>query len=432
MTGNKLSLDVILGKDRIAKIMLKDDQLFWHYNQTWQQSGYAVSPHLPLVGNIPSINVQRFLRNLLPEGNALNELIDCFHLSKNNTFGLIRALGLDIPGSLVILPTGQSLPKKGAFRLIPEEEMKQRLDDRDDFGLLIWDGKPRLSVAGVQDKINIILNQKGQIGFGEGKLCSTYILKFEKQKLSHLALNEYITMQLAQYCGITVANVKLMYFGNHSALLVERFDRQLVTMSHVKRRHIIDGCQALNIPPEYKYERNFGSGRDVAHIRDGASYSKLFYFSNQCINPALTKQKILDWALFNILVFNYDAHGKNISFFIGVKGISLAPFYDLVNIKMYEYFEQEMAMALGDAFDDDTVNAYQIADFADSCLLSRFLVANRLKYMITKLKDALENQIKIVIKNKDENDYFEKYRKMVYERCEHLLNQTDEIISIEL
>ena len=50
----------------------------------------------------------------------------------------------------------------------------------------------------------------------------------------------------------TVANVQLMHFGKHPALLVERFDRQLISMSEVKRRHIIDGCQALNLSPDYK------------------------------------------------------------------------------------------------------------------------------------------------------------------------------------
>lgn len=109
-----------------------------------------------------------------------------------------------------------------------------------------------------------------------------------------------------------VANTTLMRYGKHLTLLVERFDRKMISMTEVKRHHIIDGCQALNLVPEYKYERNFGSGKDVAHIRDGASLPKLFDFANKCENPALTKQQMLDWILFNLLIFNYDAHGKNI------------------------------------------------------------------------------------------------------------------------
>lgn len=432
MIGSERSLDVILGKNKIAKFLLRNDQLVWRYNEKWQLSGYPVSPHLPLQGDIPSLNVQRFLSNLLPEGKAFDELIACFHLSKTNTFGLVQALGLDVTGSLIFLPSAQALPKEKKFRKISLEELEHRLDDREDFSLIIWDGKPRLSVAGVQDKINVILDEKGELGFGEGGLCSTHILKFERQKLAHIAFNEYITMQLARACGLAVANVQLMYFGCHSALLVERFDRRFISMSEVNRRHIIDGCQALNLPPEYKYERNFGNGRDVAHIREGASYARLFGFANQCVNPVLTKQQILDWALFNTLVFNYDAHGKNISFFVSAKGLSLAPFYDLVNIKMYPDFEQEMAMAMGDSFDANIINAYQLADFADSCSLPRLLVSRRLKTIIVKLESALEKLNDTVDTTEEESAYLNKYQQMIRHRCEHLLEQANDIMGMEV
>ncbi|MFI4963182.1 MAG: HipA domain-containing protein [Legionellales bacterium] len=432
MNGNKHSLDVYLGKSVIAQLRLVNDALHWHYTQSWLESGYPVSPHLPLNGEIPVLNVQRFLRNLLPEGAGFEEVLHTFHLSKYNTFGLVSALGLDIPGSLIVLAPEQSLPDKAAFRIITDAELEQRLDNRDAFSLIIWDAKPRLSVAGVQDKINIMLDPDGQPGFGEGRLCSTYLLKFEKQKLSHLVLNEYTTMKLAEQCGLKVANISLKRYGNHPALLIERFDRHFVSMNEVKRRHIIDGCQALNLAPEYKYERNFGSGRDVAHIRDGVSFIKLFDFANRCINPAVAKQQILDWALFNLLVFNFDAHGKNISFFIGQRGIELTPFYDLVNIKMYPEFDHQMAMALGDEFDADTIHAYQLADFADSCSLNRGLVAQRLHVLIKKMRIALKKDVLFLAVNEAENQYVITYKAMIQQRCEDLMNEIEDIVRIDL
>lgn len=432
MIGAKQTLDVYLGKNQIANIAFTEDQLYWKYNENWQKKGYAISPHLPLHQDIPSLNVQRFLRNLLPEGNPLEVLVNSFHLSKNNTFGLIRALGLDTSGSLVILLANQAIPDKAHFRLITDEELEQRLNNRDPYNLIVWDGKPRLSVAGVQDKINVVLNKQRQLGFGEGSLCSTHILKFETQRLSYLVLNEYLSMQLAKGCGLSVANVQMKRFGQHPALLVERFDRKLATNNLVKRRHVIDGCQALNLPPEFKYEQNFGNSRDVAHIRDGVSLPKLFDFANQCINPAKTKQQMLDWVLFNILIFNCDAHGKNISFFVSDEGITLAPFYDLVNIKMYPEFEHALAMALGDEFDGDNINAYQLADFADTCQLTRSLVAKRLKYIIGKLTASLKEKIKLISADESEKAYLDNYQEIVIHRCKHLLLQTDQITSMNL
>lgn len=141
---------------------------------------------------------------------------------------------------------------------------------------------------------------------------------------------------------------------------------------------------------------------------------------------------MIDWVLFNLLIFNYDAHGKNVSFFVGSKGISLAPFYDLVNIKMYPEFEHEMAMALGEEFDGNAINAYQLADFANDCQLPRRLLTKRLKYLIKKLMFIIDNEIKTAVINDDERSYLEKYRIIVYERCEHLLQEADKIVSIRL
>ncbi len=433
MIGHENILNIYLGETIIAHLFLQDDQIFLQYTQDWQTDGYAISPHLPLSNEISATNIQRYLRNLFPEGEILETLVTNLRLSKANTFGIIRSLGADTSGSLLFLPSDQTMPTFSSLRVITADEIEKRLDERDEYSLIIWDGKPRLSVAGIQDKINVTITSNNQMGFGEGKLISTHILKFEKQKLSHLVINEYVTMQLAKQCGIQVAHVELMRFGKYPALLVERFDRKLMTSNVVMRRHVIDGCQALNLPPEYKYERNFGSGRDVAHIRDGASLAKLFDFANQCMNPAETKRKMLDWILFNLLIYNYDAHGKNISFFVGKYGLSLTPFYDLVNINMYPQFESEMAMAVGDDFGGDTIRAYQLADFAESCRLSPFYLAIQLKSIASTLLSILnKNPVFSIASNEEERHYLERYKKMIETRGDYFLEQVDEIASVKL
>ncbi|MFC3909194.1 HipA domain-containing protein [Legionella dresdenensis] len=432
MNGNNSVLAVVLGEKLIAYLSLEGEYLIWKYTADWQKEGFAVSPHLPLSDNIPAITTTRFLRNLLPEGYAFDELLQNLHVSRNNTFALIRALGLDIPGALIFKQPETQIPEQGTFRLLTEKELIERLDERDIRSLVIWDGKPRLSVAGIQDKINLMITSQGQLGFGEGALCSTHILKFERQKQSHLVVNEYLTMRLAKQCGLNVANAALQQYGNHHALLVERFDRKLINDNQVKRRHVIDGCQALNLPPEYKYERNYGSNRDVAHIRDGASLPLLFAFADRCQNPAVTRQQMLDWVLFNILVYNLDAHGKNISFYVNSQGISLTPLYDLINVRLYPDMEQELAMALGDEFDSDNINAYQIADFADSCQLQRRYVAKRLKQLIIKMMAVLPEEIASINEQFGYITYFNQYQQIVASRCEHLIKQCSDIITVTL
>jgi serine/threonine-protein kinase HipA len=432
MIGNDQALDVYAGQKIVAGLKLNDDQLYLHYSDEWQKSGFPMSPHLPLKGETPVINLQRFLRNQLPEGEGLDTLLSILHVTRSNTFGLIRALGMDGPGVFRFLPAGQDIPTTSILIPLNADELEKRLDQRTVFSLIMWNGKPRLSVAGVQDKINVVVDSEGKMGFGEGALSSTHILKFEKQKYSHLVINEYLTMQLARQCGIQVADVNILRLGNHPALLIRRFDRRLSLENVMERRHIIDGCQALNLPPDYKYERNFGSGRDVAHIREGASLPKLFNFADECSNPADTRNKLVDWVIFNLLVYNYDAHGKNVSFFGGLNGWSLAPFYDLVNIKLYPEFDHEMAMALGDEFDGETITPYQLADFAESCQLTRPYLIMKLKRMVTKLKLALDNMSDEIAINAEERQYLQQYQSMVLERCNDIFMRADEVLDIHL
>ena len=90
MSGDNPALDVYLGTQLIAQINVINEQLYWKYSPDWLEVGYAVSPHLPLIDKIPTLNVWRFLKNLLPEGKALEELVANYHLSKNNIFEMIK------------------------------------------------------------------------------------------------------------------------------------------------------------------------------------------------------------------------------------------------------------------------------------------------------------------------------------------------------
>lgn len=170
----------------------------------------------------------------------------------------------------------------------------------------------------MQDKLNVYISPDGQIGFGDGTLSSTHILKFEKANLPHLVLNEFICMQLAKLSGLPTAETEFKRFEQFPALLVKRFDRRYHAKAEkVLRRHVIDGCQALDLPRDYKYERNFGDSRDVKHIRDGASLPQLFSFCLASSSPAQNTMQLLRWQLFNLMISNYDSHAKNVSFFSG-------------------------------------------------------------------------------------------------------------------
>jgi len=198
-------------------------------------------------------------------------------------------------------------------------------------------------------------------------------------------------------------------------LLVKRFDRRL-TADGVERLHLIDGCQMLDLPPTYKYERPFGKSGEAWKIKTGASLKQLFASCHQCRIPALATRNLLHWTLFQLLIENNDAHGKNISFFVGKNGIDIAPAYDLLNTDFYgDRYDRDLAMAIGEAFRVDEITAYQLADMCDECSLPQRQVAASLKTLCTSmLNSAAALQLDSVLKDEElvfANELLERIRK---------------------
>jgi serine/threonine-protein kinase HipA len=284
----------------------------------------------------------------------------------------------------------------------------------------------------------MLILPNGDIGFGDGSLCSTHLLKFETKSTPNLVINEYFCMKLSQAVGLPTAEVDYRKFGTHPALVVKRFDRKYQaelnsSKQKVMRRHVIDGCQALNLARDNKYERNLGDGRDVKHIRNGASLVKLFELCNDMSSPAQSKQWLIQWQLFNLMINNYDSHGKNVSLFFDNKIKQFTPAYDLVNISMFAQYKHALAMAMGDEFDPKDIHAYQLADFAETCniekkLLTRLLVTLSEKVLSTLKDNLIINQISEDQRfNPQDITYLKAVSDNIITRTEYLKSQAQEI-----
>jgi serine/threonine-protein kinase HipA len=359
------NLDVYCCNSKVGRISYHEEseKFILQYDPSWVEHGFALSPHLPKTGVVDSKAIRNFIDNLLPEGEGLEFISRFFQISKANKFSLMGATGTETAGALVFISSNTPLPVT-SFRPISNDELENRIAKRDQTSINIWDGKVRLSLAGVQDKLPLVVTKNG-FGIGEGSVASTHILKFGKNRTQHIVLNEYLCMQLGAHIGLNIAPTEIRRFNDEPVLFVKRFDRVLTQEEDeigfsVKRLHIIDGCQLLNLPHSYKYERAFG-GDNKARV--GVSMKQLFSSIPQFGMKIDAKRDLLRWAIFNMFISNYDAHGKNISFYITEQGVNVAPLYDLVNIALYKEFTHEYAMAIGDAFDPKDLNAYEIAYF---------------------------------------------------------------------
>jgi serine/threonine-protein kinase HipA len=371
----------------------RNDRWSLDYDADWvaKPEAFPLSPALPFQ---PSADghavgaVKRFVENLLPEGRALDITATTYRVSKSNIYALISALGTETTGAFRFWRSDEVPPVVAAKppREVTREELDQRIAERDQIPLAVWDGKVRMSIAGVQDKLMVYLDRPlgdgGRLFLVEPPLASTHILKPDpaRQVTPHLVVNEHFCMSLARRMKLPAAEVGI-YRTPRPVLVVGRFDRVVVPgvgdsaiEPTVQRLHIIDVCQASDLPESYKYERNLGSGEHVRNIREGVSFEMLFERVEQTVNKAVARMTLLRWALFQFLIGNCDAHGKNFSFFVRREGLDPAPWYDLVSVVQYPGIAHELAMAWGDAFSLDEVRAFQLADFAQRCGVDRNLL----------------------------------------------------------
>lgn len=369
----------------------RDDRWGLNYAEPWvaDAQSFPLSPALPLMrpaADYASPSIKRFIEHLLPEGRALDVAVDYNGLAKTNVFGLIWALGAETAGALRFTGNGAAGQPEGepTLREIPLQELDRRIAEREQVPLTVWDGKVRMSVAGLQDKLLVYLDRPllegGRLFLVDGqRLASTHILKPDtgNPQTPHLAVNEHFCMSLARRMKLPAAEVGLLRTPR-PVLVVRRFDREVGTAGgqpQVHRRHIIDAAQACDLPVAYKYERNLGSAEAVRHIRDGVSFARLFGCADLTANKAAARLAMLRWALFQFLIGNSDAHGKNFSFFVRPGGLlEPTPWYDLVSVLQYDGFDTELAMAYGDVFSHAEVSAFALADFAARCGVDRKLM----------------------------------------------------------
>jgi serine/threonine-protein kinase HipA len=353
------------------------------YDPGWQgsPSAFPVSLSLPLSGEFPAAAGHHFFANLLPEGNAREQICQELRISVGNDFGLLAAIGGDCAGALTVIPVGTPPPSPHppTFEPISESELASwSTGTSNALGFFSGRKRVRLSLAGAQHKLPVCIDGE-RIVLPRGETPSTHILKFASPFYSHLPENEAFVSLLARHLGLPAVEVGLLKTANRSIALIERYDRQLVAGEY-RRLHQEDFCQALGIPPSRKYEQEGGPGLrqciDVIH--------------QHCAYPLRDLQNLLRWALFNLLVGNADAHAKNLALLYDVGGNpGLAPFYDLVCTRNYRRVSRELAMSLGGTRDPDRFTERHLKSLAEDFGWRIPLVLNEVRQLSDSLGERL-------------------------------------------
>lgn len=279
-----------------------------------------------------------FFAGLLPEDAQLDAVARALGLSRGNDFALLEALGGDVAGALTLWPEGDSpLHAGAAARATPlgDEDLAVLLERLPARPMLAGEKGLRLSLAGSQSKLPVVLVE-GNVALPAPGQPTTHIVKPPIPRFAATIENEALIMRLAAAVGLVVAPVEARTAGARQYLLVSRYDRRIDAAGRAQRLHQEDFCQALGIPPERKYQ-------DEGGPTFRASFDLL---RRAATRPAVEVLKLLDAAVFNLLVGNCDAHGKNFSLLYQDGTVALAPLYDLLCTVAYEDLSPRLAMKI--------------------------------------------------------------------------------------
>jgi serine/threonine-protein kinase HipA len=386
------TLDVYLQSELVGHLIQDNGgQMIFQYAENWLDRPGAS----PLSQSLP-LRKERFSRNecrgyfggILPEESKREIIARNLGISARNDYAMLEQIGGECAGAVTFVPTGEPLPESEyRYRTLSSEELAAVLRELPRRPLLAGDEGIRLSLAGAQDKVAVRVDGD-EISLPLGGAPSTHILKPGVERFEGVVANEALCMRLAAAIGIPTAKVETRSVEGMDYLLVERYDR----IYHadpgqepvLDRLHQEDFCQALGIVSEMKYQKEGGPSlkQSFALLREVSS------------TPVIDLSRLLDAVIFNYLVGNNDAHGKNFSLLY--KGIatndmqvSLSPLYDIVSTVYYPEISRTMAMKLGGEYSSEKVMPRNFEQFAEEAGLARPMVRRRVTEVVEEILSAL-------------------------------------------
>jgi len=213
-------------------------------------------------------------------------------------------------------------------------------------------------------------------------------LKPAVERFEGVVQNESLCMRLAAAIGLLTTKVQARSVEGMDFLLVERYDRvyrnDSIHEPVLERLHQEDFCQALGIVSEMKYQNE-----------GGPSLKQCFALLRKVSSaPAVDLARLLDAVIFNYLVGNNDAHGKNFSLLYCGLGtddphVGLAPLYDILSTVYYPELSRTMAMKLGGEYSSAKVWPHNFEQLAEDAGLEKSLVIGRVAEMVKEIRTVL-------------------------------------------
>lgn len=387
-------LDVYLFDDHVGQLIQDNGgQMVFEYSGTWlnKPNAVALSHSLPLrKEHFRSKECRGFFAGILPEQAKREIIARNLGISARNDYAMLEEIGGECAGAVTFMPAGLPLPQRNyEYRPLTDEELAAIIRELPARPLLAGEKGIRLSLAGAQDKIAVRI-EGDKVCLPLGNAPSTHILKPAVTRFEGVVFNETLSMKLAAAINLPVAGVEIRSVDGLDYLLIERYDRhhrqEPGSEPIVQRLHQEDFCQAQGIVPEQKYQKEGGPSlkQCFALLRDVSS------------TPVVDLARLLDAVIYNYLIGNNDAHGKNFSLLYRGIGsdnaeIRLAPLYDLVCTVYYPELHNEMAMKIGNEYSPERVGPKDFEKLAEEAGLGKPLVKRRVTELAEMVIGVLPN-----------------------------------------
>lgn len=382
-------LDVYF-REKIIGQLEQDDHgdMNFTYSASWlnDPNAIAISHSLPLQENIfKRKDCRAFFGGILPEEEQRKIIAKNLGISANNDFSMLEKIGGECAGALTFIPVGGKLHPKGSkYREVTDMELANILRELPSRPLLAGEQDIRLSLAGVQDKLAVYVKDE-KIFIPLDSAPSTHILKPDFSAYDGVIFNEVFCLKLAKMVGLSVAEVGVYKIEDIDYLLVKRYDRISIKdekgIEKIERVHQEDFCQALGIQSANKYQNEGGPSLkqcfDIIRMVSSA--------------PVIDLDKLINAVIFNFLIGNCDAHGKNFSL-LYLDQVQLSPLYDLICTLYYKELAQKMAMKLGGEYQINKVTFKNFDKLSDEVGLAKPEVRRR----VLKLVDAILSSLSVI------------------------------------
>jgi serine/threonine-protein kinase HipA len=320
-----------------------------------------------------------FLDGLLPEGESRRVIAEDFNLRATDTYGLIRALGRDCAGAIIVQPSGEPPPPDASTTTadpLNGDALADLVKNLRSAPLGVSD-RVRISLAGVQQKLLLTRMPDGRWGRPVDGTPSTHILKPEIRDYPNTVQNETFCMRLARSLGLETAEVETTEIAGRRLIVVRRYDRMIGEDGSVQRIHQEDFCQATSMLPKQKYQED-----------GGPSLLKLSEVLRSVAVPG-SVEALLSATIANVLVGNGDAHAKNFSLLHHRDGkITLAPLYDVMSSLYYN--DDRLALYIDDVRRTNRVSGDRLANEAMSWGIPRVRAVEIIKDLLVRAPSAIE------------------------------------------